>query len=252
MALQRCSAIAGSSGFQQADNLVDTITGNLPRNTTTAQAVEQLMDIFKVQAKKATCEARTARILQEQAQAQRVFANAQRVTTKEKQRQEITPTEIPNLEIEEIPNYNNNRNRGAPMILQDNNNGDDYIQPSAANMHQQQQTRTLTQEHMQNMMELPGTKTAPFNPQQAASQKYPLQFLCNFANAVLDDETGDLLEYRHLIKHPKYKATWSKFFGTEIRCLATTTKTIFFCRQEGNITRQTARHHIRPHLLQLL
>ena len=46
-----------------ADNLVDTILGNLPPNTTTAQAVEQLMDIFKVQAEKATCKARTARIL---------------------------------------------------------------------------------------------------------------------------------------------------------------------------------------------
>ncbi len=66
-------------------------------------------------------------------------------------------------------------------------------------------------------MELPSTKTAPFNPQQAALQKYPLQFLCNFANAaVLDEETGDLLEYQHLIKHPKYKATWSKSFRTEI------------------------------------
>ncbi len=93
-----------------ADNLVDTITENLSRNTTTAQRVEQLINIFKVQAKKATCKARTARILREQAQAQRVFIGAQRVMIEEQQRQEITPTEIPNLEIEEIPNYNNNRN----------------------------------------------------------------------------------------------------------------------------------------------
>jgi hypothetical protein len=27
-----------------------------------------------------------------------------------------------------------------------------------------------------------------------ASRKYPLQFLCDLAYAVLDDETGDLLE----------------------------------------------------------
>ncbi len=89
-----------------ADNLVDTILGNLPMNTTTAQAVKQLMDIFKVQAKKATCKARTARILREQAQAQRVLAEAQRVMTKEHQRQAITPNEIPDLEIEEIPDSN--------------------------------------------------------------------------------------------------------------------------------------------------
>ncbi len=49
--------------------------------------------------------------------------------------------------------------------------------------------------------------------------KYPLQFLCDFANAVLDDKTGNLLEYRHLLKHPKYKRKFvasclAKKFGT--------------------------------------
>jgi hypothetical protein len=71
-----------------------------------------------------------------------------------------------------------------------------------------------------------------FTNQQAASQKYPLQFLCDFANAVLDDKTGNLLEYRHLLKHPKYKKVWSKLFGKEIWCLATTTKTIAFMEKQ--------------------
>ena len=77
------------------------------------------------------------------------------------------------------------------------------------------------------MEEIPGY-TAPFSPRQAASRTFPLQFLCDLAYAVLDDDTGDLLEYRHLIKHPKYKDTWSNSFGKEIRRLATTTETIFF------------------------
>jgi hypothetical protein len=77
------------------------------------------------------------------------------------------------------------------------------------------------------MMEIPG-HAAPFTPAQAAVRKYPLQFLCDFAYTVLDDDTGDLLEYRHLLKHPKYRETWSKSFGTEIRRLATATETIFF------------------------
>jgi hypothetical protein len=68
---------------------------------------------------------------------------------------------------------------------------------------------------------------------QAASRKYPLQFLCDLAHAVLDNETGNLLEYRHLIKHPKYKDVWTKSFGTEIRHLATTTETIFFVQREN-------------------
>jgi hypothetical protein len=67
---------------------------------------------------------------------------------------------------------------------------------------------------------------------QAASQTYPLQFLCDFANAVLDDETGNLLEYRHLLKHPKYKEVWSKSFGKKNWHLATTTKTIAFMEKQ--------------------
>ena len=33
------------------------------------------------------------------------------------------------------------------------------------------------------------------------------------AGAVLDAETGDLLEYRHLLCHPKYQKVWIKEFG---------------------------------------
>jgi hypothetical protein len=49
------------------------------------------------------------------------------------------------------------------------------------------------QEYTLHMLELVGG-IAPFTPQQAALRKYPLQFLCDFANAVLDDKTGDLME----------------------------------------------------------
>ncbi len=66
----------------------------------------------------------------------------------------------------------------------------------------------------------------PFTNQQAATRRYPVAFIRDFASAVLDEETGNLLEYRHLLKHPKYKDIWSKSFGTEIRRLATTTETI--------------------------
>ena len=36
----------------------------------------------------------------------------------------------------------------------------------------------------------------------------------------MDVETGDMLEYRHLLKNPKYRETWSKAFGKEIGRLA--------------------------------
>ncbi len=80
---------------------------------------------------------------------------------------------------------------------------------------------------MFQMIEILGYK-APFTPAQAAARKYPLQFLCNFAYAIFDKDTGNLLEYRHLIKHPKYRTTWSQSFGKEIGQLATTTETIVF------------------------
>ncbi len=65
-----------------------------------------------------------------------------------------------------------------------------------------------------------------FTSKQASSRKYPLQFLCDFAYLVLDDKTGDLLEYRHYLKHPKYKDVWRQSFRKEIRWLAIATKTI--------------------------
>ena len=53
------------------------------------------------------------------------------------------------------------------------------------------------------MVEVSGSDGA-ITAKSAASRKYPMQFLCDYVNAVLDGETGELLEYRHLIACPKY------------------------------------------------
>ncbi len=58
--------------IKAADNLGDTINGIMPKNSVTLDAVEQLMEIYKIQTEKATCKVRTQRVLWEQAQAQRV------------------------------------------------------------------------------------------------------------------------------------------------------------------------------------
>jgi hypothetical protein len=55
----------------------------------------------------------------------------------------------------------------------------------------------------------------PIHRKTSSFKKIPLRFLCDLAYAVLDNTTGDLLEYRHLMKHPKYKYLWTKSFGTE-------------------------------------
>jgi hypothetical protein len=88
------------------------------------------------------------------------------------------------------------------------------------------------QDFMLQSMEIPGYK-APFTPKLAASRKYPLQFLCNLAYVVLDDKTGNLLKYHHLMKHPKYKDVWTQSFSKEIVRLATTTETIFFIQKDA-------------------
>ena len=56
--------------------------------------------------------------------------------------------------------------------------------------------------------------------EQAAKQKFPITFLCDYAQSVLDSETGELLEYRQLIKHPKLQREWKFSCGNEIGRLA--------------------------------
>ena len=104
----------------------------------------------------------------------------------------------------------------VPIISQD----DDYIDRShfdspADNTRQQSHSRTLTQDFIYNAVKFP-TSFTQVTPQQAAQRKFPLQYLLDLASPVLDNETGDLLEYRHLMKHPKYKDVWSHSFGKEI------------------------------------
>jgi hypothetical protein len=179
--------------IKAVDNLVNVIKGQLPKNSITVDAVEQLMEIYKIQAKKATCKARAQRVLRENTQAQRVVDEQQAAAQQTIPRQ--NPKTFPVLEVKDSHSQGFSNTRGPPVISQD------YDKSPAHNTCQQHLTQTLRQDYMLHMMEIPGYK-APFTPAQAALHRYPLQFLCNFAYAVLDDDTGDLLEYRHLIKHP--------------------------------------------------
>ena len=75
--------------------------------------------------------------------------------------------------------------------------------------------------------------------QEVAGRKYPMQFLCDLVNAVLDGATGEMLEYRHLITCPKYKEVWGESYGKEVGRLAQGipgkvegTDTIFFIHKD--------------------
>ena len=85
-----------------------------------------------------------------------------------------------------------------------------------------------------SMMDISNLSTK-LTARNTCSQKFPMQFLVEYMNAVLDGETGELLEYRQLIQRPKYKDVWSKSFANEIGRLAQgiggrvdPTNTIFF------------------------
>ena len=46
------------------------------------------------------------------------------------------------------------------------------------------------------------------------------RFPSNSLAAVLNEDTGELLEYRHLIANPKYRSTWTRAYGKELGRLA--------------------------------
>jgi hypothetical protein len=41
-----------------------------------------------------------------------------------------------------------------------------------------------------------------------------------WANAIIDSETGESMEYRQLIKHDKYREVWKRSFANELGRLA--------------------------------
>jgi hypothetical protein len=49
-----------------------------------------------------------------------------------------------------------------------------------------------------------------------ASQATQLRYPTDMLNAVLNDKTGELIEYRHLVANPKYRDIWNNAYGKEL------------------------------------
>ena len=71
----------------------------------------------------------------------------------------------------------------------------------------------MNQDIMLNMINIHRPK---MTARKSASRQFPKEALA----AVLNEETGELMGYRHLLANPKYRATWSKAYGKEIGRLA--------------------------------
>ncbi len=165
--LTRPTITPANALIRAVDYLTDAIAGLIPAPTATQDAVNQLMVIFKQQARAANDAAIAQRVLRERAQAQRVINEKCKATTAQEPAQ-AQVTEHPTFEIKE-PNDTTIVPQGNPQITQD-----EYDSPASANTHQQQQeTRTLMHEFMLQCMETPGYK-ALFTARQAASRQYPL------------------------------------------------------------------------------
>ena len=94
--------------------------------------------------------------------------------------------------------------------------------------------RYVTKEAIMSMMDMSNASTK-FTARKTCSQGYPMQFLVEYMNAVLEEETGKLLEYRQLNQRPKCKDDWRESFANRIVRLVQgigrrvdTTITIFF------------------------
>ena len=68
-------------------------------------------------------------------------------------------------------------------------------------------------------------------PKQLASHRFPVEMI----NAVLNEETGKLMEYRHIMKNLKYRQLYATYYSKELGLLAQRmpgkaegTNTIFF------------------------
>jgi hypothetical protein len=87
----------------------------------------------------------------------------------------------------------------------------------AHNTRSQVQHCTITQEAIIACMNTCSYITSrSLTPANAARRLFPVKIL----NAVLDMNTGKLLEMRHLLVNPKYKELWGKSYTTELGRLA--------------------------------
>ena len=152
--------------IKAADKLADAISGVIPKNSITKDAVLQLMNIYRKQALKASDAASAQRVLRCLAESQR--AQTKKDASKEQRVETPQATTEPDSEMfefeyprETTPIKTHDSARSPNPITQE----DDDSPPSTNTRHCRQ--GSLTQDYMLHMMEQPRYK-APFTPCQAS------------------------------------------------------------------------------------
>ena len=112
--------------------------------------------------------------------------------------------------------------------------------PRVVNKH-----RDNNAERPQKLQTTPVPRVIPTNvtTNRPPTHRYPTRWkqqstLQHTCNAVFDEETGKLLEYKQLMKHPKYAKVWARSYANELGRLAQGirdikgTDTIFFITKQ--------------------
>eukprot|EP00956_Cyclotella_meneghiniana_P010727 scaffold15031_cov47-Cyclotella_meneghiniana.AAC.1 len=192
---------AANTVVAAASQLTDAIQGNMKNELQHANIneLERLADIFQAAAKKISEEAAQGPRVNNAAPTPRVAATS---SSRDNSQQAANDPRVPTLS-----QWMNDNDDGPPPLQQ----------PRYLTRSQKRLQGSISADALMSMLELSRPK---LDAKKLAARKFPLEFLCEFANAVMDEDTGEMLEYRHLIKRPKYRDTWSKAFGKEIGRLA--------------------------------
>jgi hypothetical protein len=180
--------------IRAADQLTDAIKGISAPPNITRNAIDQLIAIFKNEAATDKGSSPPQRVAKPNTPDQWV--------AQQRAGHNTTICTVPPLDV----TYHREHPQQTPLILQDDHHDD--ASPPAANTRLQRHTRTITQDLLHHLAESPFLQHHVVNQHVTPCLRPPRSF-GDCAQAVLDDKTGDLLEYRHLLKHPKYKDVWS-------------------------------------------
>jgi hypothetical protein len=164
--------------IQAADNLTSAIAGIDPPPNMTTDAINQLMHIFKQQAETAKNDATVQRVLKNRPHTERVHTKAESnptpTTTPRNAPTANPPTTFPGLKIE-YPDSDVGRPRQTPVVSQNDNKS---LSPPSANTHHQHKGRTITEDFIFHMMDIPTlTQHQPTSRTAQVPSPIPLQ-LC--------------------------------------------------------------------------
>ena len=226
---------ASDALLHASDELCAALTKAAPHSAETKRVVQLLMDIVTRKANEAKTKEDARRQERHTSQAQRAEhekAPAQRVpsTAQEETKQPERPGQgEPTL----IPEDDESTTSDEPDA-----DADDATHPNIITQADDDAPAYRTRARHDRLLAAINKGHSCPTARQTAARKFSPQFFSDYVNAVLDEETGELLEYRHLIKHPKFKNDWGYSFGNEIGRLAqgmpghnTGTNTIFFIRK---------------------